>query len=179
MKRRLLYAAAIALPFGLAACSSTPIDANTTSTAPTVSAAAPSAPAAKPMAAPVVQSTPEYLDPGSLIYKQRSVFFDFDLFTIRSEFTDLLERHAKYLKTHPELEVKLEGNADERGGREYNVALGQKRSEAVKRALVTLGAGGKQLEAVSFGEEKPRMTGHDEISWAANRRVDFVYATKK
>lgn len=131
------------------------------------------------MAAPVAQTTPEHLDPSSLLYKQRSVFFDFDLFTIKSEFTDLIERHAKYLRAHPELEVKLEGNADERGGREYNVALGQKRSEAVKRALITLGAGNTQLEAVSLGEEKPRMTGHDEASWAVNRRVDFVYATKK
>lgn len=147
--------------------------------APVVSVATPSAPAAKPMAAPAAPATPDYLDPGSLIYKQRSVFFDFDLFTIKSEFTDLIERHATYLQAHPELEVKLEGNADERGGREYNVSLGQKRSEAVKRALVTLGAGSKQLEAVSLGEEKPRMTGHDEASWAVNRRVDFVYATKK
>jgi peptidoglycan-associated lipoprotein len=91
----------------------------------------------------------------------------------------MVERHAAYLKSHPELEVKLEGNADERGGREYNLALGQKRSESVRRALVTLGAGDKQLEAVSFGEEKPKMKGHDEASWAENRRVDFVYATKK
>lgn len=178
MKSPLIYT--VALASLLVACSSVPLETKTSTAAPMVSAPTTSnAPAAKPMAAPVIQATPEYLDPGSLIYKQRSVFFDFDLFTIKSEFTDLIERHAKYLKAHPELEVKLEGNADERGGREYNVALGQKRSEAVKRALVTLGAGNRQLEAVSLGEEKPRMAGHDEASWAANRRVDFVYATKK
>jgi peptidoglycan-associated lipoprotein len=129
-----------------------------------------------PVAPPAVL---DHLDMNSPLYKQRSVYFDYDLFTIKSEFTAMLELHANYLKSHPELQVKLEGNADERGGREYNLSLGQKRSEAVKRALVTLGAGQAQLEAVSYGEEKPRATGHDEVSWAENRRVDFVYAPKK
>jgi peptidoglycan-associated lipoprotein len=148
----------------------------TTAATPVVSTPTP---AATSKSATAAQALPAHLDPNSLISKQKSVYFDFDVFTVRSEFTAMIERHAAYLKSHPELEVKLEGNADERGGREYNLSLGQKRSEAVKRSLVTLGAGEKQLEAVSFGEEKPKMTGHDETSWAENRRVDFVYATKK
>lgn len=90
----------------------------------------------------------------------------------------VIERQAKYLSAHPELHIMLEGNADERGGREYNLALGQKRSEAVKSALSTFGVKNAQVEAISLGSEKPRMTGHDEKSWAENRRVDFVYPSK-
>jgi peptidoglycan-associated lipoprotein len=175
MKASLVIVAALSIV--LTACSSTPI---ATTEAP---AAAPAAPTTQttevaPKVAEV-QAIPAHLDPTSAISKQKSVYFDFDVFTIKSEFNSMLELHASYLKAHPELQVKLEGNADERGGREYNLSLGQKRSESVKRALVTLGARDAQLEAVSFGEEKPKATGHDEASWAENRRVDFVYATKK
>jgi peptidoglycan-associated lipoprotein len=175
MKASLVIVAALTIV--LTACSSTPI---ATTEAP---AAAPAAPTTQTMEvapkAAEVQAIPAHLDPNSAISKQKSVYFDFDIFTIKSEFNSMLELHAGYLKAHPELQVKLEGNADERGGREYNLSLGQKRSESVKRALVTLGARDAQLEAVSFGEEKPKATGHDEASWAENRRVDFVYATKK
>ena len=179
MKSSLFVVAALSLV--LAACSSTPI---ATSEAPVASVAAP-APVSTPPAdvgstAPVAQQPMlDHTDMNSPLYKQRSVYFDYDVYTIKSEFTAMLELHAGYLKSHPELQVKLEGNADERGGREYNLSLGQKRSEAVKRALVTLGAGEAQLEAISNGEEKPRATGHDEVSWAENRRVDFVYGPKK
>jgi peptidoglycan-associated lipoprotein len=171
MKAALAVVAALSI--GLAACTSTPIATNE---APAAASAQTTEVAPK---AATAQAVPAYLDPSSPIYKQRSVYFDYDLFTIKPEFTAMIEQHAQYLKAHPELQVKLEGNADERGGREYNLALGQKRSEAVKRALVTLSAGSAQLEAVSFGEEKPKATGHDETSWAENRRVDFVYAAKK
>lgn len=180
MKKASLYVVA-ALSIFLAACSSTPIATNE---APVASAATPAPVTPQPVepmakSAPVVQAVPDYLDMNSAINKQKSVYFDFDVYTIKSEFTAMLELHANYLKAHPELQVKLEGNADERGGREYNLSLGQKRSEAVKRALVTLGARDSQLEAVSFGEEKPKALGHDEAAWAENRRVDFVYAAKK
>jgi peptidoglycan-associated lipoprotein len=178
MKASSLAVAVLALV--LTACSSTPIATNDAPVAtPATPAAFTPAPDATSKSATAAQVLPDHLDPGSLIYQQKSVYFDYDVYTIKSEFTSMVERHAAYLKSHPELEVKLEGNADERGGREYNLALGQKRSESVRRALVTLGAGDKQLEAVSFGEEKPKMKGHDEASWAENRRVDFVYATKK
>lgn len=176
---RISLLAVAVLSIVLTACTSTPIATPEAPAASAVTPAVSSAPDATPKSAPAAQAQAAHLDPASPIYQQRSVYFDFDVFTIKSEFTAMIERHATYLRAHPELEVKLEGNADERGGREYNLALGQKRSESVKRALVTLGAGEKQLEAVSFGEEKPKMTGHDEASWAENRRVDFVYATKR
>ena len=161
----------------LAACSSTP----TAETAPETKAAvaAPAAPAQpSAQAAPAAQALPAHLDPNSALSKKRSIYFDFDVYSIKPEFNSVLEMHAAYLKAHPELKVRLEGNADERGGREYNLALGQKRSEAVKRALNTLGAADRQEEAVSFGKEKPKAMGHDEAAWAENRRVDIVYVGK-
>lgn len=163
----------------LTACSSTPLASNEPAApaATTVAAVSTEQPSAKSAAA--TEAVPAYLDPNSPISKQRSVYFDFDVFTIKPQYNSLLEQHAAYLKAHPELQVRLEGNADERGGREYNLALGQKRSESVKRALTTLGAGAGQQEAVSFGEEKPKATGHDEAAWAENRRVDIVYSPKK
>jgi peptidoglycan-associated lipoprotein len=163
----------------LTACSSTPVATNEPAPAASTVAAVSTEPAATANAASNAQAVPAYLDPNSPIYKQRSVYFDFDVFTIKPKYDAMLQQHAAYLKAHPELQVRLEGNADERGGREYNLSLGQKRSEAVKRALTTLGATAGQQEAVSFGEEKPKATGHDEASWAENRRVDIVYAPKK
>lgn len=161
----------------LTACSSTPID--NTASSPQTSATTVAPLDVTPKSAPASQTVPAYLDPSSPIYQKRSVYFDFDVFTIKPQFNAVIEQHAAYLKAHPELQVRLEGNADERGGREYNLSLGQKRSESVKRALTTLGAGAGQQEAVSFGEEKPKATGHDEASWAENRRVDIVYSPKK
>jgi peptidoglycan-associated lipoprotein len=106
---------------------------------------------------------------------QRSVFFDFDSFVVKDEFRPLLEAHAGYLVAHPDAKVILQGNTDERGSREYNLALGQKRAEAVRRALGLLGVGDAQMEAVSFGEEKLRDEGETEEAHAQNRRVDVVY----
>ncbi len=106
---------------------------------------------------------------------KRSIFFDFDSFEIRAEFKPVLEAHAKYLLSNKGRRVVIGGNTDERGSREYNLALGQKRSEAVRRALSALGVPESQLEAVSFGEEKPRAAKTDEASWAENRRADLDY----
>lgn len=118
---------------------------------------------------------PEYLDPKSSLSSQRSVYFDFDVFSIRADDTGLIERHGKYLASHPEVAIRIEGNADERGGSECNLALGQKRAEAVLRALRIYGARDAQMEAVSWGESKPRAAGHDEVAWAQNRRADLQY----
>lgn len=159
----------------LTACSSTPV----AESAPEAKAATPVAAAPAPAPAQPVQVLPAHLDPNSTLSKQRSVYFDFDLFTIKPQYNSVIEQHAAYLKANPQLQVRLEGNADERGGREYNLSLGQKRSESVKRAMSTLGATAGQQEAVSFGEEKPKAGGHDETSWAENRRVDIVYVPKK
>jgi len=106
------------------------------------------------------------------------VFFDFDKFDIKSESGPVVERQGKYLTANKALSIRVEGNADERGGREYNLALGQKRADAVVRALKVYGVSDKQLEAVSFGKEKPQAQGHDEAAWAQNRRVDLAYPTK-
>jgi peptidoglycan-associated lipoprotein len=116
-----------------------------------------------------------HLDPSSSIARERSVFFEYDAVDIAPQYRPLLERHGQYLRTHPAVKVIIEGNADERGGPEYNLALGQRRSESVKSALRLLGATDAQLDAISFGEEKPVAAGHDETSWQRNRRADIVY----
>jgi peptidoglycan-associated lipoprotein len=105
----------------------------------------------------------------------RLVYFDFDSFAIRSEFTPVLEGHAKFLNADRKRRVNLEGHTDERGGREYNLALGQKRAEAVRRSLGLLGVADGQMEAVSFGKEKPAAQGSTEEAWARNRRVELTY----
>jgi len=113
-------------------------------------------------------------DPASPLSK-RSIYFDFDSFVVRDEFRPTVEAHARYLLANPTRRVVIQGNTDERGSREYNLALGQKRAEAVRRAMSALGVPDSQMEAVSFGEERPRATGSDEGSFAENRRADLVY----
>ncbi|HMA08809.1 MAG TPA: peptidoglycan-associated lipoprotein Pal, partial [Ramlibacter sp.] len=101
----------------------------------------------------------------------RLVYFDYDSYSIKPEFQSLIEAHARFLKANTGRRVALEGHTDERGGREYNLALGQRRAEAVRRALALLGVADNQMEAVSFGKEKPAVPGSDEQAWAKNRRV--------
>jgi peptidoglycan-associated lipoprotein len=105
----------------------------------------------------------------------RIVYFDYDSYSVKSEFQSMIEQHARFLKSNPNRRVSLEGNTDARGGSEYNLALGQKRAEAVRRALGLLGVTDSQVEAVSFGAEKPAANGADEASYAQNRRVEFSY----
>jgi peptidoglycan-associated lipoprotein len=107
---------------------------------------------------------------------RRSVYFDFDSFTVKDEFRPTIEAHARYLQQNRSARMTIQGNTDERGSREYNIALGQKRAEAVKRMMTVLGAQDQQIETVSFGKEKPKSQGHDESSWAENRRDDMLYA---
>jgi peptidoglycan-associated lipoprotein len=114
-------------------------------------------------------------DPKSILSQKRSVYFDYDQFVIKDEHKAVVEAHAKYLQGTRTLRITLQGNTDERGTREYNIALGQKRADAVKKLMQLLGATEVQIETVSFGKEKPRRDGHDEVSWAENRRVDIVY----
>ena len=106
---------------------------------------------------------------------QRLVYFDYDSYAIKPEFEALMQKNAAYLKADPKRTVALEGHADVRGGREYNLALGQKRADAVKQALNLLGVSETQMEAISFGKEKPVALGMDEDSHAQNRRVEIVY----
>jgi peptidoglycan-associated lipoprotein len=114
------------------------------------------------------------MEPNSPLAK-RSVYFEFDKFDIQDKYKSLVEAHARYLASTPARKVLIQGNCDERGSREYNLALGQKRSDAMKRAMLLLGAKEVQIESVSLGEEKPRATGKDEASYAENRRGDILY----
>lgn len=106
---------------------------------------------------------------------QRSIYFDLDSAEVKGEFNPALQAHAQHLADHPKSRVRIEGNADERGSADYNKRLGQKRAEAVKQSLVSQGAPEKQVRVVSLGESKPKLKGHDEESWAENRRADVVY----
>ena len=114
-------------------------------------------------------------DPNNILSK-RSVYFEFDSFTVADQYKPIVEAHARYLAANRGARVTLQGHADERGSREYNIALGQKRADAVKRMMTVMGVQESMVETVSFGKEKPRNMGHDEAAWAENRRVDIVYA---
>lgn len=113
-------------------------------------------------------------EPGSLLAK-RSVYYDFDRYDIKEEFVPVIEAHANFLMAHPDIKIRVEGNCDDRGSREYNLALGQRRADSVKRAMTLLGVNDKQIETVSFGAERPVAFGQDEASWSQNRRSDIVY----
>jgi len=114
-------------------------------------------------------------DPKSILSK-RSVYFDYDKFEIKPEFKDLVAAHARFLVDNRQFKMLIQGHTDERGSREYNLALGQKRADAVKKALVLLGAREDQVESVSLGEEKPSCVEQSEACWSKNRRGDMLYA---
>jgi peptidoglycan-associated lipoprotein len=116
----------------------------------------------------------ELRDPKSILSK-RSVFFDYDSNSVKDEYKNLVQAHAKYMGDKRDSKIRIEGNCDERGSREYNLALGQRRAESVKRMMTVLGVQDGRIETVSFGEEKPVAQGHDEQSWAQNRRADIRY----
>lgn len=159
----------------LAGCSSTKVAEE--APAPAAKAAAPASGAqAQSTVKPVVAVSP-LDDPNSPLAK-RSVFFDFDDYRLHKSDIPLVEAHAKYMTASKTAKVRLEGNADERGGREYNLALGQKRAEAVRKSLALLGVQDANLEAISYGMEKPLDPGHSEEAWAKNRRVDLKYTAR-
>lgn len=168
----------------LAACSSAPPVSMAPPPPTPVAVKAPAAAASAARPAPTTASSvkpvvlPPYLDPASALSKNRSAYFDYDVFAIKPEFIQMLELHGKYLASNPKLAIRVEGNADERGGVEYNLALGQKRADAVVRALKLYGVKDSQVEAISWGKEKPKSAGHDESAWAQNRRADLVYPSK-
>jgi len=109
------------------------------------------------------------------LLSQTILFFDFDQSGVKDQYRDVLAAHAAYLASNPGLSLRLEGHADERGSREYNIGLGERRAQAVKRALMLNGVPSASLKTISFGEEKPRVQGSSESSWAENRRVELVY----
>jgi peptidoglycan-associated lipoprotein len=182
--RKPLYTIALALGLGvLGACSSVKLDENPSgapidnrnaanaapSSASTTPADAGAAPGPRAVAPVEVAPRKDPLDDPASALARRSVYFDFD------EYKATIEAHARYLIANRNRRVVIQGNTDERGSREYNLALGQKRSEAVRKALVALGVPDAQLEAVSFGEEKPKATGGSDAAMAENRRADLAY----
>jgi len=113
-------------------------------------------------------------DPANIL-SRRSIFYDLDSYDVKDQYKDLVEAHARYLRDNPNAKMLIQGNTDERGSREYNVGLGQRRADGVKRMLLLLGAKEGQIESVSLGEEKPKDEGHDEAAWSKNRRSDILY----
>ena len=113
-------------------------------------------------------------DPASLL-SQRVIYFDFDSSKVADDFVELVKHHGRYLSANPSASIRLEGHTDERGTREYNIALGDRRAQAVKRLLMFQGASSDQVTIISYGEEKPASLGHDESTWHLNRRAELVY----
>ena len=162
MKKALLSALALALLYG---CASQPVEPEGK---PGVT------PAPSPVTARPVEQGDPLKDPNNVLSK-RSVFYDYDKSDIKDEYRPILQAHGQYLAEHRGTKMLVQGNCDERGSREYNIALGQRRAEGVKRTLVLMGATDSQVEAVSLGEEKPRCTDHNEGCWSQNRRGDMLY----
>jgi len=132
-------------------------------------------PKTEPAPAPApVAAAPAAPAPNPLLSK-RSVYYDFDKAVLKDEYKDIIKAHGENLAANPSLKVEIQGNCDERGSREYNLALGQRRADSVKKALLLLGVKDSQVETVSFGKEKPRAAGHNEEAWQENRRSDIVY----
>jgi peptidoglycan-associated lipoprotein len=115
-------------------------------------------------------------NPSSPLF-QRSVYFDLNEYTVQTKYQKQLSTHASFLKANPQQKIIIQGNTDERGTAEYNLALGQRRSDAVRKSLNLMGVSENQMEAVSFGKEKPKAEGDNEAAWAENRRADIVYIT--
>jgi len=124
---------------------------------------------------PVETASSDPLNDPKGVLANRSVYFDFDSYVVREDGKPVVSNHANYLNQNKARKVLIQGNTDDRGGSEYNLALGQKRAEAVRRSMSTLGVAESQMEAVSLGEEKPKATGSGEAAWAENRRADIVY----
>ncbi len=171
MKKLLIPALLVTL---LAACSSSPM---TDEGGAPVESRSGSGTGVAPVVAGGVDSLGlprELTDPSSKLSK-RSIYFDLDKYDIRDADKDLVAAHAKYLNANRGFKILVQGNTDERGTPEYNLSLGQKRADAVKRALSLLGVKEEQIESVSLGEEKPKNPGHDDAAWAENRRADILY----
>ena len=168
-----LAALAAALAVALAGCSSTPLDENK---APVEDKTAQQTqPPPTQSTVPQVQANTDQGTEQGPRNVARLIYFDFDSNTIKPEYQNIVDGHARFLRANPTRHIFLEGHTDERGGREYNLALGQRRAEAVRQALKLLGVQDSQMEATSFGKEKPVDPGHDETAWAKNRRVEIVY----
>jgi peptidoglycan-associated lipoprotein len=178
MKKFLVAAAMAALLVGCSTQPSAPVDDQSTAaaaaaakdgatTSGTTTSGISGAPAGTGAANPLK-------DPNNILSK-RSIYFEFDSFVVEDKYKAQIEAHSRYLSGNRSAKVTLQGHTDERGSREYNIALGQKRADAVKRAMTLMGVQDVVIETISYGKEKPKREGHDEAAWAENRRVDIVY----
>ena len=174
------------LTLALAACSSTPLEPSTPSTPSVATPGGASTTTQAPGSGATTGTTlrpgsvddgalPPWRDPANPLSRERSVYFGFDQYAVTPEAAPVLERHGSFLASQPQLAIRIEGHTDERGGAEYNLALGQRRAEAVRQALRIYGVRDSQMETISWGSEKPKALGHDEQAWAQNRRADLVY----
>lgn len=163
-----------AICLSLAACSSTGPTQKTEAESPPPRV---SAPPAEPKRVAQVDTESQQLNRMLADLVKKNIYFDYDNFSIKPQYQDLVKQNADFMKQVAKDSVVLEGNADERGSTEYNLALGQKRAEAVRKVLVLMGVPDARIEAISYGEEKPRATCHDEKCWQENRRVDFAHKT--
>jgi peptidoglycan-associated lipoprotein len=174
--QRLIVVLLLAVSLGLSACASKkPKPA--ASTTPSEASANANAGGAGDAAAMAGGANPddEAQGPQGGLLATRVVYFDFDSSEIKGAGTDIVAAHAKYLAAHSGTRVRLEGHTDERGSREYNIGLGERRAQAVRRALLLQGAIDAQISTVSYGEERPAISGHDEAAWSKNRRVEIIY----
>ncbi len=174
MKKAALYLATAMLA---AACASketkTEAPVADRSTPPPVASTAPAPTTAPTRPAPIAANP--LRDPSNILSK-RSVYFDYDSNLVKDEFRPLVQAHSRYMTDKRDSRIRIEGNCDERGSREYNLALGQRRAESVKKIMTVLGVQDGRVETISYGEEKPVAQGHDESAWSKNRRADIKYA---
>jgi peptidoglycan-associated lipoprotein len=175
MKHVALYLAIAALAAGCAS-KEEKTDAPVTDRSAGVSQPSGTAPSTttRPTTQPAVTGNP-LRDPSNILSK-RSVFFDYDSNAVKDEYKGMVQAHSRYMGDKRDSKIRIEGNCDERGSREYNLALGQRRAESVKKMMTVLGVGDGRIETVSYGEEKPMSPGHDEQAWSQNRRADIKYA---
>lgn len=156
----------IGFALSLAACSSVPLDDSASGGADGTSGGMGGASASNVM---------DPFNPSSVLARDRSVYFEFNSYTVEDQYRPLVETHAQYLTNNPNQKILIEGNTDARGGAEYNLALGNRRAEAVRRMMTLIGARDGQIETISFGKEKPKALGDTEADYAENRRADIVY----
>ena len=166
MSSRILKSFTVAsLALALAACSSVPLD-DSASGAGTGNGG---------MTDPSTGMIMDPFNPQSPLAQQRSIYFDFDSYVVAEQYRNTVEMHSNYLRNQPQQTIRVEGHADARGGAEYNLALGQRRSEAVARTMTLMGVNASQIEAISFGKERPKSMGNTEADYAENRRADINY----
>ena len=172
MRKSLVLLMVVMASIGLGACGKKDVKPDASATNTSQNSGADSSGVGQASSTEEPQDAP---GPQEGLLAKRTIYFDFDSSEIRGEGTDIVAAHAKYLASRGGMKVRLEGHTDERGSREYNIGLGERRAQAVRRALLLQGASESQLSTVSYGEERPAAAGSDEAAWAKNRRVEIVY----